>query len=164
MSRLDLACERTVVAGEPIKLYVKSTGGADSKWRVCLVHPGRSAIRWDIEAPYTGAVRYGCREIMAGKKSLGGKKAKIRVISFETFPDDGGKLLGVLVEKPDYKEFQHTFWVAVSEVPPRLRTPPPELPPDHPLADPMVRSFLGDLTEVAEENWRREQGGGGAAP
>ena len=112
-SKLDLACEKTVFGGEPIKLYVKSTGGADSKWRVCLVLVGRSAIRWDIEAPYTGAVRYGVREITAGKERLGGKKAKIKVLLFNTFPADRGKLLGILVEKPDYTECQHTFWVKV---------------------------------------------------
>lgn len=112
-SKLDLACQKTVTAGEPIKLYLKSTGGADLKWRVCLVHPGRSGIRWDIEAPYTGAIRYGCREIMAGKEILGGKIAKIKVLLFETYPADRGKLLGILIEKPDYTEFQHTFWVKV---------------------------------------------------
>jgi hypothetical protein len=112
-SKLDLACAKTVIAGEPIKLYLKSIGGADSKWRICLVHPGRSAIRWDIEAPYTGAVRYGCREIVAGKESLGGKKGKIKVLLFDTYPAERGKLLGILVEKPDYTEFQHTFWVKV---------------------------------------------------
>lgn len=110
-SKLELACEKTVTAGEPIRLYVRSAGGADSNWRVCLVRPDSTAARWDIERPYAGAVKLETRDITAGGEVLGGGKGKVRVISFDTYPAERGKLLGILVEKPDYTEFQHTFWV-----------------------------------------------------
>ncbi len=112
-SKLELACEKTVVAGEPIKLYVKSVGGADLTWRVFLVYPDSTASKWDLERAYTGAIRYHAQDISAGKKILGGVKGKIRTITFDTYPADRGKLLGILVVKPDYAEFQHTFWVKV---------------------------------------------------
>ena len=110
-SKLELACQKTVTAGEPIRLYMRSAGGADSNWRVCLVRPDSTASRWDIERPYVGAVKLETRDITAGRKVLGGQKGKVRVISFDTYPAERGKLRGILVEKPDYTEFQHTFWV-----------------------------------------------------
>ena len=112
-SRLEVACEKFTPAGESMKLYVLSTGGADARWNVCLLHPESSEAKWDACAPYdTGGLRYDCRELIAGKRVLGGKP-RIDVIEFDTYPADRGKLLGVLVEYAAYTAHSHTFWVKV---------------------------------------------------
>lgn len=98
-SRLELACVREVVAGEPIVLHAKSVGDTDTEWDVCLVYPDGS--------------RYERTRLSIGKKLEGTEKGRVDVVRFRTFPADGGTLLGVRVECPERTDDGWTFWVEV---------------------------------------------------
>jgi hypothetical protein len=104
---LEVSCPREVPAGQAITIEVVGTGEAVDLWNAWLVYPAVGDCPG--EGPTPDGSRYEQQSLKGGAKSGGAKKL---TVSFNTFPADRGKLLGVCVARSQ-SEDKGILWVQV---------------------------------------------------
>ena len=103
---VEVSCPREVPAGQAITIEVVGTGKAVDVWDAWLVYP--AAASCPGEGPTPDGSRYEQQTLKGGAKS-GAKKL---TASFNTYPADRGKLLGVCIARSQSEE-KGVLWVQV---------------------------------------------------
>jgi hypothetical protein len=107
LSGIEVSCPREAAAGEAITIEVTGVGDAVDTWDAWLVYPAAGDNPGD--GPTPDGSRYDQQSLKAGAKAGGAKKL---TATFNTYPADRGRLLGVCVARSESEE-KRVIWVQV---------------------------------------------------
>jgi len=104
---VEVSCPREVPAGQTITIEIVGTGEAVDVWDAWLVYPAVNVCPG--KGPTPDGSRYEQQTLKVGAKAGGAKKL---TASFNTFPADRGKLLGVCIARSQ-SEDKGVLWVQI---------------------------------------------------
>jgi hypothetical protein len=107
LSSIEVFCPHEVSGGEAIVIEVTGVGDVNDSWDTWLVYPSAGDKPGEVLSP--DGSRYEQQTLEAGAKTGGGKKL---TASFNTFPADKGKLLGVCIARRESME-KRVLWVRI---------------------------------------------------